>query len=63
MHINDWIRMVNRSARLHTIVKESRDREEGVERLQQGIERIGLAIDRKTVQRVYDRARLELPAA
>lgn len=63
MTLNDWMRLVKRSARLYTIVRESRDREEGVDRLHQGIEKIGLAIDRETVQRVYDRARLEFPAA
>ena len=63
MHINDWIRMVNRSARLFTIVRNSQDRDEGVDALHQGITKIGFAVDRKMVQRVYDHVRMEMPAA
>lgn len=63
MNTEDCLRMVNRSARLYTIIRSSVDREEGIEALHKAIEKVGLLVSRKVVQRVYDRARTELQAA
>jgi hypothetical protein len=63
MDLNGWVRMVTKSARLMDVVRNATDRDEGIDQLHLGIERVGLAVDRKTVSRVYDRVKAEEPAA
>jgi len=61
MDLKSWLHMVENSTRLKNIVCDrTLPRNEGVDALRKGINAIGLAIDEKTVGRLFDRARLEV---